>query len=197
MKITLFQQDASATEVKLKGEVLTATIKTLPVSLKLIPERGEWRVCSFSITERQDSTQETQFSPVGKGASFNSAESHEMPTPAVLQKLVENSLTIFNDAIQKQDFEEFYNNVSDAWQKQLTPKRLQNAFQGFIDNKVNLGSFQTLTPIYDTPPQVNSEGLLLVEGHYPTNPYQIHFVLRFSYQFPHWKLFGLDVQLRQ
>ena len=197
LKINWSQQDRGEKEVKLKGEVLTASVKTVPVSVKLICERGEWRIFALSTPRQQDPTMETHFSLVGKGSAFNSVDNHELPNPATLQKLVEKSLAMFNAAIQERSFENFYKEVSVAWQQQLTPKRLQTAFQPFIDSQVNLGSLRGLTPVFDTPPQVNSDGLLILEGHYPTNPYQIYFALRFASEFPHWKLFGLDVQLRQ
>ena len=191
------QPESKDKEVDLAGDVVVGTGKTLPVTLKLIEERGQWRVFGLVTPKPDDPSRKTQFSLVGKGAAFNAADNHEVPAPAVLQRLVEESLIQFNEAIQKKNFEDFYNYVSLAWQGQLTPKRLQSAFQPFIDNAVNVGSVRSLIPTFDSPPEVNSEGLLILSGHYQSNPYKIYFDLRFTYEFPHWKLFGVDVQLRQ
>ena len=87
----------------------------------------------------------------------------------------------------------------------MTLKQLQHAFQPFIDKKVNLGALRTLAPIFDTPPVIDPEGLLIVLGHYPSQPYtgegnpsgsfKVYFSLRYTYELPKWKLLGIDVQL--
>jgi len=42
---------------------------------------------------------------------------------------------------------------------------------------------------------VNSDGLLILAGHYDGHPYRIQFALKYIYELPSWKLFGLDVNL--
>ena len=109
---------------------------------------------------------------------------------------------LFNDAVQRRSFAQFYNNVSYSWQQQLTLHQLQRAFQPFIDKKVNLGALRTLQPVFDSPPSVDADGILMVMGHYPPQPYvgkegtfKVYFTLRYTYELPKWKLLGIDVQL--
>ena len=118
-----------------------------------------------------------------------------MPNAQKTQEILERSLTLFGNAIKTQDFREFYSKVSQAWQNQLTEKQLQNAFQPFIDAKADI-DIKTLTPVFDTPPAINSKGLLVLIGHYDTKPYVTTFNLRLIYEFPLWKLYGVEVQLR-
>jgi len=183
-------------EVKLTGEVRSAAGKTVPIIVRLTLERGEWRVFSLRTPDRSGKKEIDQFSLVGKGDAFNTAASHEIPSLETIQKLTRDSLLLFNDAIQRQDFANFYSKVSQEWQDQLTLGQLQRAFQPFIDNKVDIHDIENLPPFFDKAPQVQSDGILIVEGHYPSKPLAAFFRLRFSYNFPYWKLFGVELQVR-
>jgi hypothetical protein len=104
---------------------------------------------------------------------------------------------LFNNAIQQKSFGEFYGSVSSKWRSTLTEGQLQRAFQPFVDQGVNMGGAVKTDPIFDPPPQITTEGLLLVTGHYPSKPYQVVFSLKYIYELPNWKLFGIDVNLRK
>ena len=194
-------------EAKLEGTVTSSDGKKVPVSLHLILERGQWRVFKLHTAKDEEMRNiNDRFSPIGKGVSFNDIASYrEKPSERVVRQLIEDDLVMFNDAVQRHSFAEFYNNVSYSWQQQLTLKQLQRAFQPFIEKKVNLGALRTLTAIFDAPPDINSEGYLVVRGHYPSQPYtgegnptgqfKIYFTARYTYELPKWKLLGLDVQL--
>ena len=49
----------------------------------------------------------------------------------------------------------------------------------------------------DGPPVINTEGVLVINGHFHTAPYQVYFNMKFMYELPRWKLFGLDVNLQK
>ena len=61
--------------------------------------------------------------------------------------------------------------------------------------KANI-DIKSLSPVFDKPPEINSDGVLILNGHYNTKPLAIHFLLQFIYEFPQWKLYGLEVQLK-
>lgn len=183
-------------DIRLTGEVKSADGKGVPIIVRLTLERGEWRVFSLRNPDRAGKKEIDRFSLVGKGEAFNTAASHEMPPLETVQKLTRDSLLLFNEAIQRQDFAEFYSKVSQEWQEQLTLGQLQRAFQPFIDNRVDISSIEKLQPLFDKAPQVQSDGILIVEGHYPSKPLAAFFRLRFAYNFPYWKLFGVELQVR-
>ena len=182
-------------DIKLTGEVMTASGTTVAVSVTFIQERGAWRVFSLLTPNQGGKKEEDRFSLLGKGDAFTRSVNQEMPNAQKTQEILERSLTLFGNAIKTQDFREFYSKVSQAWQNQLTEKQLQNAFQPFIDAKADI-DIKTLTPVFDTPPAINSKGLLVLIGHYDTKPYVTTFNLRLIYEFPLWKLYGVEVQLR-
>ena len=51
-------------------------------------------------------------------------------------------------------------------------------------------------PIFDVAPVITSDGLLQVSGHYATKPIEFVFAFRYIYEAPEWKLFSVDVNLR-
>ena len=42
---------------------------------------------------------------------------------------------------------------------------------------------------------LEGEGLLVVAGMFPTQPYRVAFSFKYMYEVPRWKLFGIDVNL--
>ncbi len=161
-------------------------------------EGGAWRV--FSVrTPRNPKTgvSENPFSVVGKSTAFDEAMNKPLPSERELRRLVREAMAAFAEAVNQRTFSGFYQHVSNAWQAQLTEKQLQRAFQGFIDQNVNLGGVADTEPVFDTTPQVTTDGLLLISGHYPTRPYEVYFAFKFIYELPEWKLFGVDVYLRK
>ncbi len=183
-------------EAALEGEATNKSGKKLPVSVKLVQESGDWKIYSLNAGGHGNITPtENKFSLVGKGAAFTDAFNKDLPTQAEIVALVRESLLKFNEAIQKKSFADFYDYVAVSWQSQLSEKRLQRAFQPFIDAQVNLADVAKVEPVFDQQPQVNSEGLLVANGYFPTQPYRVVFTLKYTYELPKWKLFGIDVNL--
>lgn len=95
------------------------------------------------------------------------------------------------------------NRIEPEWTKHTAAEksrgaaRMQRAFQPFIDRQLNISPISTLQATFETPPAINSDGMLILTGSYPTQPYQVHFKLTFLYEAPNWRLFGLDVDLRK
>jgi hypothetical protein len=192
---TWAKEEPKGDDIKLTGEVMTASGTTVAISVTFLQERGAWRLYSLLTPNQNGKKEEDRFSLLGKGDAFTRSVNQEMPNDQRLQVIVEHSVTLFGNAIRTRDFHEFYSKVSLEWQKQLTEKKLQGAFQPFIDAKVDI-NIKGLPPVFDKPPEINSEGLLILIGHYDTKPYVTTFRLRLTYEFPQWKLYGVEVQLR-
>ena len=168
----------------------------IPLIVTLVDESSAWRVFSIhSPPSKATGISENQFSLVGKVPNLNDETVKPMPPEAEIKELVRENLVRFNTAIASASFDEFYESVSTKWQDQLTKGQLQRAFQPFIDKKIDISGVSKIDPTFDTAPEVNSEGLLLLTGHYDTKPYGIVFTMRFFYELPEWKLFGLDVNM--
>ena len=183
---------------KLDARVVSRAGAATPLVVTLHREAGAWRVYSLkSPRSLETGLSENRFTLVGQGTGFHDATSQPLPDAKSVRRLIQETMTMFSDALQQRSFAEFYENVSVAWQKDLTQKQLQRAFQDFIDKGVNLQPVATLDPILDGPAQMTSDGLLLVSGRFPTQPLEVHFAFRFIYELPAWKLFGIDVNLQK
>lgn len=200
------QPEIDGSSAKVRVRVKTRAGKEFPLVVTLTKESGTWRVYSLR-SPRSETTgiSENRFTLVGKAPTLTDTAAQPVPSETELRQLVRENLLRFNDAIATKSFDAFYDSVSVAWQtgrltqgqNQLTKGQLQRAFQSFIDQKVNIGGIAKLDPIWDTPVSVGTDGLLAVSGYYPTEPYRVHFALKFIYELPTWKLFGLDVNLRK
>jgi hypothetical protein len=177
-------------------KVKTRNGTDIPLIVTMIDQSGAWRVFSLrSPPSKETGLSENRFSLVGKMPSFADPVTKPMPPENDIRQLVRANLLRFNEAIESQSFDAFYDSVATHWQDQLTKGQLQRAFQPFIDQKMNVASIANANPVFDEPPAINSEGLLIVTGHYDTQPYRIQFAMRFYYELPTWKLFGLDVNI--
>lgn len=169
----------------------------IPLVLTMQWEGGAWRAFSLK-TQRNPRTGlvVNRFSNQGRSMSF---EEQNLPVPdeKETRRLVKDAMNEFAQAIAKRDFSDFYAHVSNAWRAKLTETQLERAFKGFMDQEINLTGVVDQAPVLDAQPVISTDGLLLIDGHYPTSPYEVLFNFKFVFEKPEWKLFGVEVNLRQ
>lgn len=183
-------------EVKLRGEVLLKEGASVPVVVTLLRESSEWKLHTLKTSHSENArVLENRFEVVGKSSDFASLSTRKPPPEKKIRTMLERSLLSFNDAIQRNDFADFYDSVSMAWQAQLTLKRLRDAFQPFVEMGINMAGIEGMEAVFEPAPAVNSDGLLVVSGYYPTTPYRLRFDLRYIYELPNWKLFAINVSV--
>ena len=82
-----------------------------------------------------------------------------------------------------------------TWQEQITPEKLREIFGDFIDKQVDISSITGVEPILTEPPEIDSNGILILQRYYPTHPARVNFRLKYLYEHPAWKLFGIQVNV--
>jgi len=183
---------------KVGVRIRTRDGKELPLIVTLTRESSTWRVYSLrSPPSETTGVSENRFTLVGKAPTFTDAVTQPVPPELELRKLVRDNLLRFNEAIASKSFDAFYDSVAVKWQDQLTKGQLQRAFQPFVDKQIDLSGIEKVEPVWDAPVSVGTDGLLILSGYFPTEPYRVHFSLKFLYELPSWKLFGIDVNLRK
>lgn len=183
---------------KVNARLKTRSGKEIPLIITLTDETGAWRIYSLrSPPSEATGVSENRFTLVGKAPALTEGIAQRAPPDEELRALVRDSLLRFNEAIRSKSFDAFYDSVSRKWQNQLTKGQLQRAFQPFVDKGVDISGIQHLDCTYDVAPEVGTDGLLTIIGEYPTQPYKVHFTLRFFYELPNWKLFGVEVFLQK
>ena len=119
-----------------------------------------------------------------------------VPTDKELKKLALDSLLLFNVAIQTKSFEDFYSHTAKLWQKEVTPEKLLEIFQSFIDKKINIALIVKEEPAFEGTPAVNEDGFLVIKVSYPTQPSKVFFELKYVYEDESWKLVAINVQVK-
>jgi hypothetical protein len=207
---------------KIRADLTTRDGRAVPLIATLTHEDGRWRIFALkSPHDTQTGLVQNRFSIVGRGPDFvEPIDRQPVPDEAAVKALVLETLLRFNAAVQEKSFLGFFEKCSLAWQDQLvtgevlpgTPRtmrraltdtqkeigaaKLQRAFQPFIDQQIDLSGIQQTEPRFDAPARVTTDGLLVVGGEFPTKPYRVIFALKFMYELPKWKVFGLDVTMR-
>jgi hypothetical protein len=180
----------------LKMEITDNEGAKAPLNVTLVDERGAWRV--FSV--RAPRSVETGLAAnllgtVGRGSGFTDGVNHPRPSDAEIRQLVETTLLLFDESVTAGNFDRFYDEISEAWQEQVTKAKMKRAFQGFIDGKISVAHLRGQPAIFYEPPAVSTEGLLTARGYYAGDPHNVVFGMKFMYETPKWRLFGLDVSL--
>ena len=186
----LHEDDAS-----LDGVVTTARGQKVPVAVSLIRESGEWKLYSLHTPGRGNAApSENRFSLVGKGAGFNDMFNKNVPPQKEIVGLVRDTFRQFGEALAQKDFPDFYNSIALAWQSQISERNFERTFQPFLDSKIDLRGLAQLDPVFDGRPQITPEGVLAVNGSFPSKP-RVVFALKYVYEMPSWKLFGISVNV--
>jgi len=168
-----------------EGRVLEVAghYETPPVNphftLKFYREAGEWKLLGINVNLR--------------AAADPNAERPKPPPDAELKKLVRQTLLDFNDAVQTKNFTEFHARASAPLRQQVSPEKLRQAFQAFIDRRVNIASVKDLEPKFDAAPKVDADGVLTVKGAYPTRPTRTAFQLKYFQEKGEWRVLGVNV----
>lgn len=162
----------------LEGTATTRDGAAVPLTVKLVKEDGRWKVLSLSGPQAGSAAQ-----PTGKS----------VPSDAALKNLVNDTMTRFTEAVRRDDFTEFYAGISELWKSQISAEKLQQVFQQFSQRHEAFAATRNAAPIFDEPPVIDENGLLILRGYYATAPQRVLFRLKYTYEHPQWKLFGIEV----
>jgi hypothetical protein len=129
------------------------------------------------------------------GESKPNASKGAMPSDGEIQYLVRETMLSFNDALQKEDFSDFYSGVSKQWQKQTTADSMKATFQSFIDGEANFGEIRSMTAEIQNKKTRKQSGFNVfdVKGKYDTSPIDTTFDLSYVAEGSEWKLFKIQV----
>ncbi|MBI2740284.1 MAG: hypothetical protein HYX38_27525 [Rhodospirillales bacterium] len=119
----------------------------------------------------------------------------KVPSERALEALVKATLLSFNDANVTGNYEVFHAKLSKPFREQFPVERLAQRFQEFNKKHIDFDIIAALKPAYDPAPAVDDDGRLLVKGHFPTEPRQVYFDLKFIPSDGEWKLIGINVKI--
>lgn len=123
-------------------------------------------------------------------------KSRTLPSENQLKRIVGSTMDDFTQAVRKQNFDDFYDRMSNTFKLQITSARLYGAFKGFAKVKAieQLGQH---VPVLQEGICIDKDGILKFSGHYPTQPEATTFRLTYIQEQKDWKLLGIRVAMEK
>jgi hypothetical protein len=121
------------------------------------------------------------------------AATPKVPGETELKSMTLETLLAFNKGVQAKDFTAFYKDIAKLWQEQTSAEKLQALFQDFIDKELDISPIKKLEPVFNKPAEINSDGVLVINGYYPTTPKRVVFRLQYLQEEGDWKLVGIKL----
>lgn len=160
---------------------------------------GKYRIDVYVNDELATKAKFTIEGEAGEKEEKSSAESSSaVPGKEELKSMTSSSILSFGRAVKKKDFSGLYEEIAPIWKKQTTPEKLREAFNDFYNKDIDLpAAIKGKEPVFNRPPTVNSDGVLVIQGYYPTTPNRVVFQLKYLKDAGEWKLVGIDVNLKE
>lgn len=165
---------------EIRGTIYLENGTVLPAQLVFVNQDDQWRIHSIDVALPGVTPR-----PGPKA----------IPALGVLQSLVTQTINRFGESTTSDDFDSFYSSISALWQSRTSPARLRAAFEPFIESGEDPARFATVAPVFSQPPRLDEEGRLHLTGYFPHEAATLGFDLTFTYEYPEWKLLGLNVSL--
>lgn len=166
---------------EIEGKINTRDGGAIPLKVNFVKEADGWKIQHIQKTD---------------AGITPSSKSKEIPAEAQLVTLAKGSMGSFIAAVNTADFSSFYKSTSKLWQAQTDPNKLKEAFSTFIKAKIDWPDVEKIEPTFDEKPEIDDVGRLILKGYFPTKSYIIYFKLSYIYEYPEWKLFGVNVDVK-
>lgn len=145
----------------------------------------------FNTSTTPDKTPESTLSDTPRG---------DVPSERDMEDLVQETLLDFNDAVQKGDFTDFHEKISNVWKSTSSPEKFNEGFKQFIEKKVDISDIKGKTATFDPQPTVTTKGkykVLSATGKYDTYPLPVRFENEYIKEGGTWKLISIRVDTRK
>lgn len=132
--------------------------------------------------------------PAGSAAEKAAPTALPLPSPEGLLLLIRTTMVAIDQANKTADYA-VLRQLGGPGLKAYSTTQLAQTFAALRANKIDLAPSAIVTPELTEKPLISPDGLLILEGSFPTKPLQMQF--RFVYQADSgsWKPFGLSVSM--
>lgn len=166
--------------LRLKGKYY-GTSMTVKFDLTYEYEDSKWRLSDISIrTGPPEAPPGVKILPPGKKDVI---------------RLVNSTMMILAQCINKNDFEALYNTIATVWKRQTTKDKLRDIFSSFIEKNIDLSALEGKKPVFEKEPRIE-QGKLIVKGYYTSEKMKTYFKLNYWMEGKNWRLMGIDVHTR-
>ena len=166
---------------ELVGSISTSTGGVVPITLSFVKGQDGWKIYAV---QKPSSGLQTE------------AADGQVPSEADQVQLVRESMHVFAVAVNEGSMARFHAHTSNLWQQQFSVEDFDEAFSAFYDLGADLTVLDNYSPRFDSAPSFDEEGFLVIAGHYPTKPNQMHFEQKYIYEGLGWKLTGFSARIK-
>lgn len=163
---------------QLEGSINTRSGGKIPIKLSFVKEDG-WKIYAI----------ERPAAGVSQGGS-------SVPSRDESAHLVAATTHAFGEAINAKDFSGFHENASPEFQHDVSVGDLAKNFAAFMEQEIDLTSLDNLKPVFTADPGLDGDGILHLEGYYPSHPLRALFEYKYVYRGTGWKLLGISLNLQ-
>lgn len=128
-------------------------------------------------------------------ASCNEQSKPSIPDTQTMNQLVTGTTLEFARGVASGNLTGFYGSTARDFQARFTADQFNNAFAGFIQQKINMMAVQEQAPVFEKPTKLLDDGTLTVAGYYPTAPSRVHFDYSYKLDPDEWKITGIDIRV--
>jgi hypothetical protein len=120
----------------------------------------------------------------------------QQPNPAGMGRLAMGTIRLLAEALDGGDFTEFHRATAPILREQTTPEVFQETFEWLAAPEVSFdwASVRDVPPVFDTPPEVDTEGVLAMTGRVPAGDKHLGFELKYVYVQPEWMLISINIR---
>ena len=205
---------------KVEGVIDTESGRSIPLLIQFVKGENGWKIYSISKpksgTKREPEQKKPEVSeaamqkpsektvePKTEEAIVKAVEERprkqdvpKVPNDADVIKLEKSTTHIFASAIKEKNMKSMYENISKIWRQQTSVEELNKTFAPFIDANLDLTILDIVNPIIDFKPGIDSNGVMLIKGHYALDDAFVYFDYEYIMENGVWKLIGLNVNIK-
>lgn len=166
----------------LSGKVITRSGAAIPLTMTFVRENGQWKIYYI---ERESS-----------GINLATKEQLALPDRKEASEIVQATTSAFAEAVNAKDLSGFHASASTQFQEQVPLEQLNEHFAAFLNQEIDLSILADFEPMFTADPALSADGVLRLEGYFPTTPSRAHFSYSFVHDGDGWKLLGIDFNVR-
>jgi hypothetical protein len=166
---------------KLIGVVKTIAGKELPLTIDFIKSLDGWKVHAINKP------------PTG---IQNNNQTAQMPSEQELVSLINKTMASFALSVSQKSMQLLRDDSSSLFKKQVSLDEFNKAYQSFFKFEDKLLILDKFSPQFTQKALINEDGILIVQGKYPTTPSALVFVSKYVYEGYGWKLLGFNVNIK-
>ena len=119
-----------------------------------------------------------------------------VPSATTQEVLIKTSLLTLNDAIVSGNFTVLHAKLARPFRNQVGPDRVKEAFQSFVDQKIDMAAISAAPPVATEDAQIDDRGALLLRGRFDLDRSRVPYALDFYPSDGEWKPIRLNVNVK-